>query len=1069
MSTIDELQIKIDAQAAKAEDVVDRFVTKLERLSTSLNKINGNSLIGLANGVQRLSSAMQSMNSVKTADYTRLANNLQKLGSVNVSSLNGTASSLSRITGALSNLGAVSSNAQMVGILAGNIAKLGNKGAQNAIVNIPQLTIALNNLMTTLSKAPLVSQNLIQMTNALANMASQGSRVGSASNSIVQGLNRTSNAMNRTAKSTKSLAGMFGKLYANFFWIARGIKGIYTAIEGTADYIEAYNYYNVAFGKIASEWSQDWEKYGYDSADSYTKSFEGRMNSVLGKMSGVQIDTDQGLLVESGAKNLGLNIQEITQYASQLASVTNSIGQTGEVSLAAAKSMTMLAGDISSLFNVEYSSVAKNLQSGLIGQSRALYKYGIDITNATLQTYAYNLGVSKSVSEMTQAEKMQLRMIAILDQSKVSWGDLANTINSPSNMIRQLTNNLKEASMVLGQLFIPLLQKVLPVVNGVVIAIKRLLTSVAGILGIELNLDAFGQGFSDDIESGFDDVSDSIDNATSSAKKFKQQLQGFDELNVLTTQDDTGSAGTAGGGSIDLSDEILAATEEYEKVWNEAYEKMENRANEFADKIEKILEPVKKIIQDFAVGDFFQAGQDVSNLIVSIHDFFTRAINEVDWYAIGEDIGGFLAGVEWTEIFGALADNIYAGISAALDLWTGTFDTAPVETTIITALGTFAITKSVPVTLIVTLSLVLYDLAHNKILPGINDWGREFAEEKGLDPKYWDEVVKGTVLDESKNYSVSLLFSIDNLNDNLSDLITETLSAKGIKLPFDIEILNPSKTIGNVQGVFAEWINKNIVSPVQEANTKLKNSMSVLWEEVDKTFSSGLDSIIGFVTDSGTHISAWSLFMAVKTGDFSKIFPQNILDGTNLSEDAMNQFASDAKALFSERKWEGIFSGVPDSLKSMIDIILDMLSGLLSSAQSFVDSFNNLFGAKSAGGKAGKIGANIVLPKIQIGAYATGGFPEDGLFFANHTELVGQFGNGKTAVANNEQITQGFANAVYPAIYNAVYAAMNNFSGSRESRPNIRVYIGDRELTDIAIDGINERTRRTGKTPLELA
>ena len=65
-------------------------------------------------------------------------------------------------------------------------------------------------------------------------------------------------------------------------------------------------------------------------------------------------------------------------------------------------------------------------QSGLIGQSRALYKYGIDITNATLATYAYNLGISKSVSEMTQMEKQQLRVLAILDQSKVSWGDLAN-------------------------------------------------------------------------------------------------------------------------------------------------------------------------------------------------------------------------------------------------------------------------------------------------------------------------------------------------------------------------------------------------------------------------------------------------------------------------------------------------------------------------------------------------------------------------------------------------------------------------------------------------------------------
>ena len=51
----------------------------------------------------------------------------------------------------------------------------------------------------------------------------------------------------------------------------------------------------------------------------------------------------------------------------------------------------------------------------------------------------------------------------------------------------------------------------------------------------------------------------------------------------------------------------------------------------------------------------------------------------------------------------------------------------------------------------------------------------------------------------------------------------------------------------------------------------------------------------------------------------------------------------------------------------------------------------------------------------RINAFANGGFPEDGLFFANHGELVGQFANGKTAVANNEQITDGIAMAVQNA------------------------------------------------------
>lgn len=56
-----------------------------------------------------------------------------------------------------------------------------------------------------------------------------------------------------------------------------------------------------------------------------------------------------------------------------------------------------------------------------------------------------------------------------------------------------------------------------------------------------------------------------------------------------------------------------------------------------------------------------------------------------------------------------------------------------------------------------------------------------------------------------------------------------------------------------------------------------------------------------------------------------------------------------------------------------------------------------------------------------VDQYATGGFPEDGFFYANHNELVGTFSNGRTAVANNEQITQG--------IYEAVRDAMRDSGG----------------------------------------
>ena len=437
-TSIDTLQIEINAKAVKANDAIDRLVGKLNGLTTSLGKLNTSNLNGLANGVQKLGSAMQVVNTVKTADFTRLAKNLSSMGNINTQGLNNTASSLSQITRAMNNIGAVSHNAVQLSEMAKNLSKFGGANVQRATVNIPLLANELRKLMMTLSSAPNVSRNIIDMTNALANLSTQGSKVGSASRSIQRSLNGTATSTARASKGFNGLASAIGKFYASYFMVIRGVKGIWSSIEATADYIEAYNYFNVALGKIGSDWSHQFEQYGYENAEAYADSFRERLTEGLKNLSGVQVSIDssgKGLLTETGMKNLGLNIQEVTQYASQLASVTNSVGQTGEVSLATANAFTKLGADMSSLFNTDYSQAMTNLQSGLIGQSRALYKYGIDITNATLQTYAYDLGLQKAISEMTQAEKMQLRMIAILDQSKVSWGDLANR-RKKSNIIQ---------------------------------------------------------------------------------------------------------------------------------------------------------------------------------------------------------------------------------------------------------------------------------------------------------------------------------------------------------------------------------------------------------------------------------------------------------------------------------------------------------------------------------------------------------------------------------------------------------------------------------------------------------
>ena len=84
----------------------------------------------------------------------------------------------------------------------------------------------------------------------------------------------------------------------------------------------------------------------------------------------------------------------------------------------------------------------------------------------------------------------------------------------------------------------------MPVANGLAIAFKQLFVSIASLLGIKLDLGSFGQGYTD-LEEDIEGVSNGFEEASNAAKKLKGQLQGFDELNVIKSQDSSG-AGAAG-------------------------------------------------------------------------------------------------------------------------------------------------------------------------------------------------------------------------------------------------------------------------------------------------------------------------------------------------------------------------------------------------------------------------------------------------------------------------------------------------------------------------------------------
>lgn len=133
-----------------------------------------------------------------------------------------------------------------------------------------------------------------------------------------------------------------------------------------------------------------------------------------------------------------------------------------------------------------------------------------------------------------------------------------------------------------------------------------------------------------------------------------------------------------------------------------------------------------------------------------------------------------------------------------------------------------------------------------------------------------------------------------------------------------------------------------------------------------------------------------------------------------------------------ERAWNGlidIFRGILNAGISLVELgintVISAINSVLGLAQGVIDKLGGAF--------------KLTITPIVLPRFATGGFPEDGLFMANHSELIGQFSNGQTAVANNEQIIAGIERGVY----NAMTSAMANQNGGGR---DIRVFLDGKEI-----------------------
>lgn len=635
----------------------------------------------------------------------------------------------------------------------------------------------------------------------------------------------------------------------------------------------------------------------------------------------------------------GVTQTTVANAAGQFKLLATEMGVSSDKAAKMSNSLVNLAVDMSSLFNRDFKDVMVDLESGLQGMTRSVRKYGIDLTEAGIAETAAQLGIQKKTAAMSQAEKMQIRYIRILQQTTLSQGDFARTIQTPANMLKILKDQIKETAVTLGNLFYPILNTVLPALIKFTLVIQNISKYLAKLFGIDTTKKLIDPSESKDLEKSTAAAANNMDDAASSSKKMKQQLQGFDELNNLTTSTSSGAgdAGTGGPISIDIPsyDSLLSLTDFLPNI--------RKQAEDITNKFKAWFAPIRAAASVLA-GPFKTAQVAVMKMF---GDIGVKVADFIQQFTIDHGIPFIDSLLQTITI---LAPAISEMTGYLLDYWKGLF--GPI------------------LDLVSALLPVLAKLLANILPP----------------------VMKMTA--------------------NIGSLIGEVISLLGPILVPILDMLTPVLTL-------------------------IINSLSFTISVLTKILSIGIKVIRVLLSPVIALIQVLSSVFTQLGGVVNKVF----------------------NAMYNKIEWlydkiTGFSIGIINAVSKVLNKVIGGIEWLINKALSL---FNPLIKGLNKIPGVNIPELRVTIPKIPM--YEFGGFPEDGLFFANHNELVGQFSNGSTAVVNNEQIIAGIEGGVERGMTKAL-----GRNGTSRDVAQANIYIDGDLLFRKMIEYNNAYKRRTGKS-----
>lgn len=483
-TTIEQLELEVQSSATSAVSGIDALSESLRRLKTATAPVSKGG-IGLG----------------------ALSNSLKKF-SQSVSGLTGLTLAREQIQGLADALKPLES-----------VQKSGFNSLATGLTKLVKIAPQIDTVTESLRKTDLNSfaEQCNRVATAITPLATQMEKVAAGFSAFPAKIQRLLKGNTNLAASNTTLGKSYVNLAAKISLAYIGMRRIASVIASwvmkSNEYIESMNLVSVSLGEYAQEAQEYAEKVG----------------------EAVGIDPAEWL------KNQGV-----------FNTLIEGFGVAGDRAAYMSQQLTQLGYDITSFYgeamNMSLEEAMQKLQSGIAGELEPLRRLGYDLSVARLQQEAYTLGITKKVNAMTQAEKAELRYYAIMTQVTDAHGDMARTIQSPANQIRILKMQVEQCARAFGNLFLPILQAVLPPLIAVAKVVRTIAEIIAKLFG--MNITDFG-GISESVggaAGGAADLEDKLGGAAKKAKKVKEALLGIDELNVISPKDNTDSGGSGLGG-----------------------------------------------------------------------------------------------------------------------------------------------------------------------------------------------------------------------------------------------------------------------------------------------------------------------------------------------------------------------------------------------------------------------------------------------------------------------------------------------------------------------------------------